>query len=94
MQQSLHVLSHLKEKEFEIEKVKPDSVFYEPTYFKEQSYTLPHHTRILLDGEFSEKLVTVFNSVARNRVMLVDLHVSTYRISVSFSLIFFYNMFT
>jgi hypothetical protein len=83
MQHSLHILSHLKDPSFNNDKLSQDSTrSLEPILAKEQSTSLPKFSVIILDSEYTDRLVTVFNPIARTRNQLVSIYVSTYRVKV------------
>lgn len=84
MQQSLHVLSHLKDPGFELAKITEESQFYDSVYAKETYYKLPHYTLIVIDKDVPYRLFTVFNPIAQTRAQLVNVYVSTYRVMVRF----------
>lgn len=83
LQQSLHVLSHLKDPAFELGKVTEESQFYESVYSQEAHYKLPHYTLIVIDKDAPYRLIPVFNPIAQKRTQLVNVYVSTYQITVS-----------
>jgi len=82
LQQSFHILTHLNDKNFNVEQVTSDAVFFDAATSRDTQDTLPQHNLIVLDEEMNKRLVVVFNSVARKRSQLVRLHVSTYNVKV------------
>lgn len=82
LQQSLHVLTHLKDPSFELAKITEESQFYESVYAKETYYKLPHYTIVVVDKDVPYRLITVFNPISQSRTQLVNVYVPTYSISV------------
>ncbi len=92
MQQSLHVLSHFKDPSFDLSKITDESQFYESVHAKETYYKLPHYTLLVIDKDVPYRLITVFNPVTHVRTQLVNVYVSTYRVTVRFGhILFLYN---
>ncbi|ODN03448.1 Alpha-mannosidase 2 [Orchesella cincta] len=83
MQQSLHVLSHIKAPAFELGSITDESQFYEPADAKETYYKLAHHNLLEIDKNVPYRLITVFNPVTQKRTQLVTVYVSTNHVTVS-----------
>jgi len=84
MQHSLSVLSHMKKGENIREFAEDKSGLLEPVQAKEHYNALPRFSIALLDGQSNgNRLVSVFNPVARKRIQLVSVYVSTHYVKVS-----------
>lgn len=83
MQKSLEVLTHLMDESLNLEALEAGEEHqFEPAFSKDHHHALPHHSIITLDGEVTDRLVTVHNPGAHARTMMVTLYVSTYYIKV------------
>lgn len=82
MQQSLHILTHLKDPALTLHDVGDGMEFSKPVISKDTHDELPHYNYLALDQELSQRVIKVFNPSARKRSKLVRVYVSTYKIEV------------
>lgn len=82
MQQSLHVLSHLQDPDFELSQITKESQFYNSVHLMGSSNKLFHYNLIVIDENYPYQILTVFNPILQKRVQLVNVYVSTYQVSV------------